>query len=307
MVESKGQAFYEESQSHHRYLYGLADTHMARLLEVEARVVAGEAGARQVQASVQEVLASRQAAAVPGVAAPAPASAAGPFCAGAGLQQPPGMPTQDPWQQALDGNARSRNAAAPSAGGAQPAAFSIHTPPRQGRGVTPTAAREVNFFTNLFDKKEAKELPRYDGKAGGALWRKKVSNYLVSKCPEIRPLLKLAEQEREPITGRSLASYSTDSTSMITIEPSLSSYHLWGFLNVNLQDRACEILKNCEPVEIPEEEVSGADSCNGLEVWRRVLIDVAQTTLADRLRLEDVVLSPPVCKDEYAVPAALGS
>ena len=129
----------------------------------------------------------------------------------------------------------------------------------------------------------------------------------MSKCPEIRPLLKWAEQEREPITGGSLAKYSMDSTSMITIEPSLLSYHLWGFLNVNLQDRAWEILENCEPLEIPEEEVSGADSCNGLEVWRRVLIDVAQTTLADRLRLEDVVLSPPVCKDEYAVPAALES
>ena len=69
----------------------------------------------------------------------------------------------------------------------------------------------MTTFTNLFDKKEAKELPRYDGKVGGALWRKKVTNYLVSTCPEIRSLLKWAEQEREPITGGSLAKYSVDS------------------------------------------------------------------------------------------------
>ena len=62
-------------------------------------------------------------------------------------------------------------------------------------------------------------------------------------------------------------------------DPVVISYHLWGWLNTNLTDDAWDIF-------------DGADMEDGFEVWRLLNVDVTQKTLAGRLGLEDVVLTP---------------
>ena len=198
VVDVKSKAFYEETQEHTKYLYGQLEEHGAQMARTESRVAEGEAGLRSVHAAVQQALGGGAAI----------GSAAGPFGAGAGLRPqaptwaPPGMqedPLQqnDAWLNAGSGQ-RQQGGGVPRTG-----AYSIFTPQR-GPGAGVTSGRDVSTFTNLFDKKEAKELPRYDGKSGGSHWRKRVANYLVSRCPEIRSLLKWAEQEREPVSRASL-------------------------------------------------------------------------------------------------------
>ena len=44
-------------------------------------------------------------------------------------------------------------------------------------------------YGKLFEVKDAKSLPDYNGKANAGLWRKKVSYYLISKYPEMEKLL----------------------------------------------------------------------------------------------------------------------
>ncbi len=45
-------------------------------------------------------------------------------------------------------------------------------------------------YGKLFEVKDAKALPIFNGKEKGSYWHKKVTFYLASKCPEITELLK---------------------------------------------------------------------------------------------------------------------
>ncbi len=133
-----------------------------------------------------------------------------------------------------------------------------------------------------FDSKAARdELPRYDGKTKPELWRKKVTYYLHSKNANMQNLLRWAELQKEPITGGTLATavYEESSLAMLSDDPEVLSYHLWGFLNVNLTDAAWDLF-------------DGVDMENGLEVWRVVNLELTQRTQSELLALEDAVLTP---------------
>ena len=59
--------------------------------------------------------------------------------------------------------------------------------------------RKITYLTKLFDTKRSRDLPRYDGRSKGGLWRTKVTNFLVTRCPEILILLQYVEKRIEEI------------------------------------------------------------------------------------------------------------
>ncbi len=133
-----------------------------------------------------------------------------------------------------------------------------------------------------FDTKAARdELPRYNGKDKAELWRKKVTYYLHSRNANMKNLLRWAELEAEPITSETLtqATYHADTLAMLSDDAEVLSYHLWGFLNVNLTDAAWDLF-------------DGVTIENGLEVWRVVNLEITQKTQSELLALEDLVLTP---------------
>ena len=133
-----------------------------------------------------------------------------------------------------------------------------------------------------FESKAAKdELPRFNGKDKADFWRKKVTYYLHSRNANMSNLLRWAELQTAPIDGELLAEacQTQNSLAMLSDEPDVLSYHLWGFLNVNLIDAAWDIF-NSVPIE------------NGLEVWRLVNMEITQITQSELLALEDAVLTP---------------
>ena len=64
--------------------------------------------------------------------------------------------------------------------------FNIHTP-EFGKGRKMAHQYE---YGRLFEAKDAKFLPEFDGKTKAGLWRRKVSSYLITKYPEMANLLK---------------------------------------------------------------------------------------------------------------------
>ncbi len=133
-----------------------------------------------------------------------------------------------------------------------------------------------------FDSKAARdELPRYNGKEKAEIWRKKVTYYLHSKNANMNNLLRWAELQVEPIDAVQLATAvrEVDSLAMLSDDPEVLSYHLWGFLNVNLLDAAWDLF-------------DGVEIENGLEVWRIVNLEITQRPQSELLALEDKVLTP---------------
>ena len=60
-------------------------------------------------------------------------------------------------------------------------------------------------YGELFEVKDAKSLPDYNGKANAGLWRKKVSYYLISKYPEMEKLLEWVGSTKEVVDSQVLA------------------------------------------------------------------------------------------------------
>ncbi len=144
------------------------------------------------------------------------------------------------------------------------------------------ARRLLKSSKSPFDTKAAKdEIPRYDGKTKPELWRKKITYYLHSKNANMKNLLRWAELQEVPIVSAGLATAwnEVDSLAMLSDDPEVLSYHLWGFLNVNLTDAAWDLF-------------DGVAMESGLEVWRVVNLDMTQKTQSELLALEDAVLTP---------------
>ena len=136
--------------------------------------------------------------------------------------------------------------------------------------------------TKLFDVKDAKDnLPRYNGRDKGAMWRKKITYYLVGRCAEIKNLLRWAERETDEIKEHTVvaARASEDTLQMMESDPVILSHHLWAFLNVSLDGDAWSIFDS-------------VDMENGLEVWRFVSREVTQRTEAEIMELEEAAASP---------------
>ncbi len=146
-----------------------------------------------------------------------------------------------------------------------------------------------------FDSKSARdELPRFNGRDKAELWRKKVTYFLHSKNANMRNLLRWAELQTKEITEHVLqdAVHSADSLAMLSDDPEVLSYHLWGFLNGNLTDAAWDLF-------------DGVNIENGLEVWRVVNLEITQKTQSELLALEDQVLTPHRVMDIKDIDRAL--
>ena len=167
--------------------------------------------------------------------------------------------------------------------------FFIGTPNPHGRGGRgPKKAHEYEFG-KLFEVKDAKSLPDYNGNDKGGLWRKKISDYLISKYPDMEKLLEWVEEKKEAVDHTLLRTYKKiDSRDSIAL-----SMHLWGFLNISLVGDAWETFGNV---------VKG----DGLEAWRRVLEKVTQKTKVEILDLEKSVMHLSLCATPEQVPMALG-
>ena len=129
-----------------------------------------------------------------------------------------------------------------------------------------------------FDVKDAKELPKYNGRDKLVVWRKRVGNYLYSRCPDMRVLLKWVDQQTEPISNGVVGTLSRMLPELIH-DPVALSYHLYGWLQFSLSDTALEI---CD--SLPDE--------GGFEVWRRLGAEVTHKTVAERMALHDQVVQP---------------
>ena len=153
----------------------------------------------------------------------------------------------------------------------------------------------TKYCKSPFETKAATlELPRFNGKTGREILRKRVTFYLHSKNPDMLGLLRWAEREREPVTAKTLAVARRTSPSLaqLTEDPDVLSYHLWGFLNASLIEDAWAIF-------------AGAEVENGLEVWRSVVLATTQKSQAEVLRLEDSVLMPDRVRSANDIEKAL--
>ena len=130
-----------------------------------------------------------------------------------------------------------------------------------------------------FDTKDRADLPKFNGQDKSEMWRKKVTYFLSNKCPDIKPFLKWAEQQREVITPETMfrAWYAPELRG-IRNDPRVLSFHLFGFLNTNLVGEAWDVYDS-------------VDGDNGLEVWRLINLDVTQKTQAEILYLQHAVLN----------------
>ena len=129
------------------------------------------------------------------------------------------------------------------------------------------------------------ELPRFHRKTDRELRRKNGTFYLHSKNLDMTGLVRWADQEREPVTARTLGAARRNRALLVqfTEDPKVLSYHFWGFRNVSLVEDAWHIFAN---VEIE----------NGLDVWGPVVFAITQKSQAEVLRLEDAVLQPDPVK-----------
>ena len=191
----------------------------------------------------------------------------------------------DPWWRAFEspGPGGPGGGSGPGGGPGGPDHFDIGTPMRgAGRRL-----RQIEYG-KLFEVKDAKILPSFNGKEKGSYWHKKITFYLASRCPEITAILKWVEKQEDPVTDKSLRSCpDTDGEDAVIL-----SRHLWGFLNVTLTDDAWEIFENI-------------DKGDGFEAWRQVLANVVKKTRIEKIRLERMVLNPPQCQTNDQVPMAL--
>ena len=115
-----------------------------------------------------------------------------------------------------------------------------------GPGVAaprPGGGSDVTLYSKLFECKFKDEIPRYDGKKDGVNWRKRVRNFLTSRCPDMAEALNRAERPTGTIHHGSLQGVYAMGGAHVAVLDAL----LWGFLNTNLVDDAWNELRNHHP------------------------------------------------------------
>ena len=129
------------------------------------------------------------------------------------------------------------------------------------------------------------------------LWRKKTTNFLAAKWPDIHQLLLWAERQTEEITDEKLAGgcFADEKlkAARLTAEYATTmSFHLWGFLNTKLTEDAWDLSDS-------------AKMWAGLEVWRLINMDGTQLTQAETMNPADAVLMPKRLKLLADIPKGL--
>ena len=162
-----------------------------------------------------------------------------------------------------------------------------HSPPQRFDIHSDRGATAGEYYRLLqresrspFETKDRGDLPKFNGQDKGDLWRKKTTYFLTNKCPDVKPFLKWAEQQREVITPDSMRrAWYSEELKNVRNDPRVLAFHLFGFLNTNLVGEAWDVYDSV-----------GDD--NGFEVWRLINLDVTQKTQAEVLALEHAVLNP---------------
>ena len=122
-----------------------------------------------------------------------------------------------------------------------------------GQRPTHNGSQEVYRHSKLFEIKNKDEIPRYDGKSHGGLWRKKVRNFLIARCPDMMEALDRAEASTGPISDADINNSRTSGG----IDMAVLDFLLWGLLNGNLKGDAWTTF----------DAVNGQGGHRGLAVW----------------------------------------
>ena len=176
----------------------------------------------------------------------------------------------------------------PNGGGTSPDSFHIYSEPDEQQK---DFKRITRFTKSPFDCKSSSDVPKYNGRDKLAMWRRRASNFLHSRCCDMNKLLRWAEKQTEPITNDVLKRVGTMMDGVVHDAPGVS-YHLWGWLSQNLVDDAEEIF-----MSVPDED--------GVEVWRMLTADTMQKTKAEIMALDDQVVNPPRLTHVGQIPQAL--
>jgi hypothetical protein len=140
---------------------------------------------------------------------------------------------------------------------------------RRNRREAPSHRSLTRESKSPFECKEKGDVDKYNGK-DNKLWRKKTTNFLAAKWPDVHQLLLWAERQAEEITDEKLAGACFADEKLkaarLTAEYATTmSFHLWGFLNTKLTEDAWDLFDS-------------AKMWAGLEVWRLINMDVTQLT-----------------------------
>ena len=133
-------------------------------------------------------------------------------------------------------------------------------------------------YSRPFECKGKDDLPKYNGRDGGQMWRQKTVKFLITRAPEMGRALAWAEEQTDKISAAQVLA----APWRRAVCPKVLGHHLWGFLNTALTGDAYTMYANVE-------------ESNGFEAWRRIVRNVTRRSPAELMRLEGEVLSPSQC------------
>ncbi len=155
-------------------------------------------------------------------------------------------------------------------------------PPGGGAHMTgvPGQGHQLSLYSKVFEDKVAQESKnQFNGSSdSGPTWRIFTRNYLMGTMPEVKALLKWAE-ERQHAKIEYDDLIALNETRMLDNCAVVMSHHVWRYLNLNLTGGAKTIHTN-------------TDESNGLEVWRKLTLDITSRSAARRKLLHDQVYNP---------------
>ena len=137
--------------------------------------------------------------------------------------------------------------------------------------------RRLTADNKIFETKFALDTRnQFDGVKNGVHWKGHTHDYLVSRYPKMHDILQWVEQR-----GSQTITTMDASALQLWIEDDVLviSHLLWGYLNICLTGEALEIFRNVQ--------VS-----NGLEVWRRLAVNIADKNPARKDDLLNLISNP---------------
>ena len=155
------------------------------------------------------------------------------------------------------------------------------------RAVTGT---NLGMFTKTFDDKVPQDAHNQYSGAGekGQAWRIFTRNYLAGCVPDAKPLLRWAEDQGHQEIHESTIRGLQNSGMMLDADPWIVSHHVWKYLNLNLKGEAMTIFTN-------------AEMSNGLEVWRKIVLNIDSKSKQRRKESHDMVHLPQQAANDDAV------
>ncbi len=136
------------------------------------------------------------------------------------------------------------------------------------------------MYSKVFEDKIAQDSKnQYNGSTeSGPSWRIFTRNYLMGSMPDVKVLFKWAEErQHQGITLEERGGM--QGVFMIESDPVVMAHHVWRYLNLNLTGDAKLIHQNTE-------------ESNGLEVWRKLMLDLVSRSPARRQALMSQVHNP---------------